>query len=124
MALLRAAFAVVFAFVSLAHGPVMTFAQAHGGALHHQDRHHQDHAEAGAAAHLHGHHGVNADARSVPPLPDAICYSVGCFASLASPVAGDPDVIRTPAGKLLPPAVRALLPATMDPAEPPPRLQA
>lgn len=116
-ALLRAAFAAMFAFVSLAHGPVMTFAQAHGAVYH------QHHQVAAAHGQGHHHHDVDVDAQSSPPASDAICFAVGCFASLASPAADNPDVIRTLAGKLSPPIVRALLPATMDPADPPPRLQ-
>jgi hypothetical protein len=117
--LLRAAFAALFGFVSLAHGPVMTFAQAQAAPMHRHDP-----APAPAASHHHHHADTVADRQALPPLPDTICHALACFTSLGSPAVASPDWVRVPLGQLFPAVARVLTPATADPADPPPRLPA
>ena len=113
----RVALAVVFGFMSLLHGPVMTFAKANPDIAHLAES---------AGGHAAGHHHPAAHGeQSAPSMPDAVpvCYSLGCFVALESFVIGAPAASLIPIGTLSPTAARALVPAYLDPAVPPPRLQ-
>ncbi len=118
--LLRTALAVVFGFMSLLHGPVMTFANTHPAAAHHA---------VNANNHAAGHHQRDQralhDQQSAPSMPDAVpvCYAFGCFVTLESLVIGAPAASLNAIGALSPAAARTLVPAYLDPAVPPPRLQ-
>ena len=73
--LLRTAMAVVFGFMSLVHGPVMTFAKASSGARSSRER---------------PHHGSLIDHHAAPARIDSpqsritapVCYAFGCFIAL------------------------------------------
>ena len=118
--LLRTAIAVVFGFMSLVHGPVMTFAKA-----------------APAPA----HHVMNAGGRimaiittitprlSIDPSPAEpasapVCYAFGCFIALDAVAPGAPAASLNPIGTLFPAPAAALLAGDIEPAVPPPRLHA
>lgn len=124
---LRFAIAMVFGFMSLGHGPIMTFAHAAkpGTATHASAHgstpapaHHHD------AAAGHGHHGHDA------PAPDPAtaahettnCNAFGCFITVGAAAIEPPPQAMMPIGKLLPPPAPASQPAFTEPADPPPRL--
>ena len=111
--MLRTAMAVVFGFMSLLHGPVMTFAKASPAAEHH--------AMAGHGAHQ--HHGAPAGP-SLPAKPDTapVCYAFGCFIALDAVALRVPAAILNPIGALLPAPADAMLAGDIEPAVPPPRL--
>jgi len=110
-ALLRITLAVVFGFMSLAHGPVMGFAKAHVGSQHH-------HMATGT--HTHGHD------QSMPSRPDtaAVCYSFGCFVAVAPVAIAAPRAGFALLAKLSPARAPAVVPIWPDQPDPPPRLQA
>jgi hypothetical protein len=123
--LLHLTLAVLFAVMSLFHGPVMTFAKAAPA--------HAPHETAVPVA-AHQHHAPVADAvdaagdldwlpGSEPtPLP-AACNAVGCFVALNPPPVGAPLETSVPLGTLSPACASVIDPASPDPAVPPPRLQ-
>ena len=115
--LFRAALAVVFGFMSLLHGPVMTFVKANPDVAHLTES---------AGGHAAGHHHPAAHGeQSAPSMPDAVpvCYSLGCFVALESFVIGAPAASLIPIGTLSYPVTRTLTPLYLDPVVPPPRLQ-
>jgi hypothetical protein len=111
--LLRAAMAVVFGFMSLVHGPVMTFAKAGPAPAPHASHHsaHHDHAAPAEG--------------SQPAKPDSppVCYAFGCFIALDAVALRAPAAILNPIGALSPTPADALLAEDIEPAVPPPRLQ-
>jgi hypothetical protein len=109
--LLRTAMAVVFGFMSLLHGPVMTFAKA-SPALAHASHHGADHHHAAAAE----------DPSPAKPASAPICYAFGCFIALDAAPLGAPAAILNPIGALSPAAVAVLHAGNIEPAVPPPRL--
>ncbi len=125
--------ALAFGFMSLAHGPLMAFAapasdsapHAHHGPA---DPAHHDGAAAPAAAHDHsGHsHAAAHDGHALPAAPDAsaACNSFDCCTAVAPPAIAAPALGASPLETLaaLPP--RRISPAGLEPADPPPRLQA
>ena len=110
--LLRAAMAVVFGFMSLVHGPVMTFAKASPAPAHHASPH-------GA----HHHHAAAAE-ESQPAKPDSppVCYAFGCFIALDALALREPAAILNPIGVLSPAPADTLRAEDIEPAVPPPRL--
>jgi hypothetical protein len=116
--LLRIALATVFGFMSLVHGPVMTFAKASPAAAHrdmnarghHHGLHHRDHA-------------MPAESPS-PAKPEStpVCYAFGCFVALDVVALGAPSAILNPIGTLSPAPAAALRADDIKPAVPPPRL--
>ena len=115
--LLRAAIAAVFGFMSLAHGPVMTFAKGAPAPAHHV-------VDAGGPHHGidHDHHGAPVDGSSPASAP--VCYAFGCFIGLDVVALGAPAASLSPLGTLFPAPAAALLAGDIKPAVPPPRLHA
>ncbi len=109
--LLRAAMAVVFGFMSLMHGPVMTFAKADSAPAHHVSHHGARH-----------HHAAPAE-DSQPTKPDLppVCYAFGCFIALNAVALREPPAILNPIGVLSPAPTDALRAEDVEPAIPPPR---
>jgi len=116
--LLRIALATVFGFMSLVHGPVMTFAKAGPAAVHHvmdaRGSHHGLH---------HRDHAMPAESPS-PAEPDSapVCYAFGCFIALNAVALGAPGAILNPIGTLSPAPAAVLRAGDIEPAVPPPRL--
>jgi hypothetical protein len=110
--LLRTAMAVVFGFMSLVHGPVMTFAKASPAPAQHASHH-------GA----HHHHNAPSEG-SLPANPDSapVCYAFGCFIALDAVALRAPAAVLNPIGALSPAPAAALLAGNIEPAVPPPRL--
>jgi hypothetical protein len=137
---LRVAVAIAFGFMSLGHGPVMTFAHAashgHGNAA---AAGHQP-ADATHASHGHRHHAVadaapaadchDQDTTAEPALPAshgpehdaAPCNAFGCFVSVAAPGVIAPAVSARLLGRLKPLPPKTISPAFAEPVDPPPRL--
>ena len=80
----RIVMAVLFGIMSLAHGPVMAFAQQQTPAAHHQPVAHH-------AAHHAGHGSMATEQRHYRPATTLTCYANGCFIAVA-PVAVDAPV--------------------------------
>ena len=121
-ALLRVTLAVIFGVMSLAHGPVMAFAETSAPASH---------AMAPGPVAAHHHHGAaqpvaGQQEHLAAPAHEgaAICYAAGCFVAVAPVPVGAPDSLFSLLGQLRAAPARALLPAILDPLVPPPRLQA
>lgn len=109
--LLRIALAAVFGFMSLVHGPVMTFAKATPASAHHVSPH-------GA----HHHHAAPAnDAQPAKPDAPPVCYAYGCFIALDSVPLRAPLAILNRIGALSPAPAAALRAGNIEPAVPPPR---
>jgi hypothetical protein len=133
---LRIAVAMTFGFMSLGHGPVMTFAHAAPHAPGTPAGHHA------AAPGAHEHHAAPATGTAVPcddqdavtdhepaeallqgPMHDAApCNAFGCFISVGAPQAAAPVPGIRLLGKLKPLPPAAVSPAYSEPADPPPRL--
>jgi uncharacterized protein involved in copper resistance len=125
--LLHTAFAVLFGVMSLAHGPVMAAtheapapaaAPAQPAALMDHGGHHHEMSHA-------AHHAMAAtDDTGSPASGPATCYSFACFLAVASPPIVAPAVSLILLGQLAahPPYVGS--PVVIEPADPPPRLQA
>jgi hypothetical protein len=104
--------------MSLVHGPVMTFAK--GATAHHV-------MKAGGP-----HHGINHDHHTAPvdgpspaePASAPVCYAFGCFIGLDAVALGAPAASFRPIGTLFPGRAAALLAGDIEPAVPPPRLDA
>jgi hypothetical protein len=113
--LLRAAVAVVFGFMSLLHGPVMTFAMAGAAPAHHAMTSHTDHH----------HHGTAPQDDAQPPEPGTVlvCNAFGCLIAVESLAVRVPATMLEPIGTLSPGIADAMLAADIEPAIPPPRLQ-
>jgi hypothetical protein len=114
---LRTALAGVFAFMTLFHGPVMTFAKAASGAPESVRIVNADH-------HHHHHHGAATNEGQPPdssPLPT--CNAFGCFVLVEALPARIAAAFFKPIGTLSPAIVGAMRPAEIEPAVPPPRLQ-
>ena len=116
--MLRTAIAVVFGFMSLVHGPVMTFAKGAAPA------HHAMHAGGPHHGINHEHHTAPVDSPSPAEPASAICYAFGCFIGLDAVAPGAPAASLSPIGTLFPPPAAALLAGDIEPAVPPPRLHA
>ena len=118
--LLRTAIAVVFGFMSLVHGPVMTFAKGNPAPAHRV-------MNAGGP-----HHGINHDHHAAPvdspsptePASAPVCYAFGCFIGLDAVALSAPAVSLSRIGTLFPAPAAALLAGDIEPAVPPPRLHA
>lgn len=106
--------AVLFGFMSLVHGPVITFAKA-GPAHHHV-------AAATHAAH-HQHHAVP-DEQPPAGEHDAVpgCYGFGCFVAVDAVPVRAPAAVLFFVGMISPAPADVLLAGTIEPAVPPPRL--
>ena len=103
----------VFGFMSLLHGPVMTFAKA--APAHH----------AVAGGHGDHHHHGTAPQDNPPPIePGAIpvCYAFGCFVAVQSVAISTPAAPVEIMGTLAPGLSHMMLAADIEPAVPPPRL--
>ena|SRR5947209_12433447 len=111
--LLRTTIAVVFGFMSLLHGPIMTFTMA-APAHHGVPRGHSTH-----------HHGTapQDDPQPIERAAIPVCYALGCFVAVQSLPAGMPAASLELMGTLAPGAANTLLAADTEPAVPPPRLQ-
>ena len=107
----RTAVAVMFAFMSVFHGPVMTFAKA--APAHH----------AIGVAHPAHHHGATPQQRSADPVTVPACDGFGCLLVVDSLAVRLPAAAFNLIGKLAPGIVRPMLAADIEPAIPPPRLQ-
>ena len=116
-ALVRTAVAVVFGFMSLWHGPIMSFAKANPDAAHHV-------VNAGDDIAKH-HHPAAHEQQSAPSVPDVVpvCYALGCFVALESLAIDAPVANLTAIGTLSPAPAHAMVPAYLGPANPPPRRQ-
>ncbi len=114
--LLRTAMAVVFGFMSLAHGPVMTFAKASPAPEHHAA------APASHGGH-HQHHAVPDD-QTAPGEHDAapVCYAFGCFVAVDAAPVRAPAAILHSLGSVSPAPADTMLAGSIEPAVPPPRL--
>ena len=110
--LIRTAIAVVFGFMSLFHGPVMTFAKARPASLH-QASHHSTHHHAPPAR----------DSQPVQPDSAPVCYAFGCFIALNAGAIRGPVAILNPIGALVPARADTLRAGAIEPPVPPPRLQ-
>ena len=120
---LRVAIAMAFGFMSLGHGPIMSFAHAaRPDAVAHGSAH--------APAHQHGATGQAHHDRGAAVAPhDAVaadettgCNAFGCFITVGAAGIEPPPQAMMPIGKLLPPLAPASLPIFTEPADPPPRL--
>jgi len=114
----RIAIAVAFGFMSLGHGPIMTFAHAGAAGAH-------DHAIHAPAEHTGDHQTTDADDchEAVPAVHDVMfCNAFGCFISVAAAPVTAPSQQSAPIGKLLPAALQPGFAASLEPADPPPRL--
>ncbi len=109
--LLRTAMAVVFGFMSLVHGPAMTFAKAVPAPAH-VSHHGADHHHAAPAE----------DPSPATPASAPVCYAFGCFIALDAVPLAAPAAVLNPIGALSPAAVAALHAGDIEPAVPPPRL--
>ena len=107
-AIARTALAAVFAFMSLAHGPVMASAQGRTAPAHH---------EMVVGGHAHG------DEPTAPSTPQkaTICNSFGCFVAVAPAMLSAPAASFSLLGKLTPALARLILPVLPDRIDPPPR---
>ena len=119
---LRTVLAVVFGFMSLVHGPVMTFAKAAPAPAHHfidvGAPHH------GANLH-HDHHTAPSDNPApAEPASAPVCYAFGCFIALDAVALAAPVAILNPIGRVSSALADTLLAADVEPAVPPPRLHA
>jgi len=112
---LRTALAVVFAFMSLAHQPVMTFARANAMVVHHD-------AVADTTAH-HQHQHQHKQSLPLPAEHESVCNAVGCFALAPPPAIIAPAAELRPFATLAPASARDLIATIPEPADPPPRLQ-
>ena len=108
--------AVVFGFMSLLHGPVMTFAMAGAAPTPH----------AISGSHTgHHHHGAAPQDDAQPPEHGTvpICNAFGCLIAVESLAVRVPATVLEPIGTLSPGIADALLASDIEPAVPPPRLQ-
>ena len=110
--MLRTAMAVLFGFMSLAHGPVMTFVKA-SPATHH--------AMAEGHAGHHQHHTAS-DQSPAGENNAPLCYAFGCFVTLDATPIRVPAAILFLVGTVSPAPADAMLAGTVEPAVPPPRL--
>lgn len=114
--LLRTAVAVVFGFMSLLHGPVMTFAMAGAAPAHHaMSGNHTGHHHHGAAP--------QDDGQPAEPGTAPVCNAFGCLIAVESLAVRVPATVLEPIGTLAPGIADAMLAADIEPAVPPPRLQ-
>ena len=111
--LLRTAIAVVFGFMSLVHGPVMTFAKASAAPAYPVSHH---------GAHHH-HAAPMQDMQTAKPDSAPVCSAFGCFIALDAVPLRTPATILNPIGALLPAPTDALRPEDIEPSVPPPRLR-
>jgi hypothetical protein len=112
------AMAMVFGFMNLGHGPIMSFA--------HTVKH--ETASVAASAHHHAaalqHHEPDGDQHEPAAAADqpTNCNAFGCFTTVGV-IAVEATVQELmPIGKLLPPPFPPALAIFTEPAEPPPRL--
>jgi len=113
--LLRTAVAVVFGFMSLLHGPVMTFAMTGTAPVHHAMTSHTGHHHHGTAL----RDEVQPGERAAVP----VCNAFGCLIAVEALPLRVPGAILEPIGALAPGIADAMVPADIEPAVPPPRLQ-
>jgi len=124
--LLRATFAAVFGFMSLAHGPVMASAANMSTAQTAPVTAPTDHAHHHHAGAQHRAMDMMADpAMTEPAMPETApaCFSFACFLAIASLDVSAPAALLAPLAKLHPHLQRTVSPAAPEPIEPPPRLQ-
>lgn len=120
----RIVIAVLFGFMSLAHGPAMAFAQEKAPqAIQHQpSAQHMSHRGAMASHDAPDHHRHHADTLTAGAA--ALCYGIGCFVVMAPLPAGAPASDLIELQELVPAPAHAFVSAEPDPSVPPPRLQA
>jgi hypothetical protein len=118
----RTAFAVLFGFMSLLHGPVMAFANSNAATHRGMAAHHVMKADTHAAGHLHH---ARHEQQSPHSIPDAVpsCYGVGCFVGLHAYALPSPAASIRLVSVLSPSIAKALVPVYLEPIVPPPRLQ-
>lgn len=109
--LLRTAMAAVFGFMSLLHGPVMTFAKAGPAPVPHVSHHVGHHHEA-----------PTQNSQRAKPDPAPICNAFGCFVALDAVALSAPAAVFSPIGALSPAPTDALRAGHIEPPVPPPRL--
>jgi hypothetical protein len=111
--------------MSLFHGTVMAFAKGNPAAPHHAMSAAHDVVKAGSHAAGHHHHQADHQPQSGPAMPDAApsCYGFGCFIVLESVAPFPPAASIRPIATLSPSIANAMVPARLDPAVPPPRIQ-
>jgi hypothetical protein len=113
---LRTVLAAVFAFMTLFHGPVMTFAKtappAPEAARLNQTGHHH---------HRHGTMPAQRQPADTATLP--ACNGFGCFVLVEALAVRLPAAFGKPIGTLLPGIAQAMHPADIEPVVPPPRLR-
>jgi len=116
---LRVAIAMAFGFMSLGHGPIMSFAHAaKPDAVTHAPAH-----QHGATGHAHHDHGAAGTVDHAAAADETTgCNAFGCFITVGAAGIEPPPQAMMPIGKLLPPLAPASLPIFPDPADPPPRL--
>jgi len=111
----RIALAVLFAFMTLFHGPVMTFAKPASPP--------PETTRLNQAGHHH-HHGTMPEQRQpadTATLP--ACNGVGCFVLIEAFAVRLPAAFSKPIGTLSPGIAPAMRAAEIEPSVPPPRLQ-
>src|SRR4051812_18354955 len=116
ISLVRTAVAAVFGFMSLVHGPVMTFAKANPITVNHVMNTGGPHP--GSQSHHHHHTGP---ADNQTPASAPVCYAFACFIALGALAQSAPPVSVTPMGPLLPAPAAVLLAGLIEPPVPPPR---
>jgi len=114
--------AMVFGFMSLGHGPVMSFAKADDMAAHSMHGHSAAHHHAMAAEHA-----MPADetapGTASPDVSPAGCQAFGCFVLMSPACVAAATVIAILLDTLAPQPVEQIVPAAQEPADPPPRPQ-
>ena len=115
--MLRLALALVFGFMSLGHGPVMTLAAA-GHADHAMHRH----ASPAPGHSVHDHSAPGSSDASALPQSQPPCQGFGCFLGV-SPAFAVPAAFPVFLSMLSPGLSDRIAPAPPEPADRPPRLQ-
>lgn len=117
---LRLAMAGLFAVISLLQTPSMVFAWSDAAPTHHADST-ISHVHHGAMQLSHEHDSQDTGDASYN-LP--ACHVVGCCIGLDSGCVGAPAALYHPLGLVDTAPTRTMTPASPEPADPPPRLQA
>lgn len=119
---LRVAIAMAFGFMSLGHGPIMSFAHAKPVTAAHSSAHAPAHQHGATADAQHDHDAAGASHDGDAADQTTGCNAFGCFITVGAADIVPPPQAMMPIGKLLPPLAPASLPIFTEPADPPPRL--
>jgi ABC-type Zn2+ transport system substrate-binding protein/surface adhesin len=119
---LRLAVAALFAVsamtqvqaMSVAHA-MKTMQQVEATLAHHHHHHHSDHS--------HRDHSDHSCTVADVAHDGSLCFAMGCCLALAAIGLGAPAASSVLLGVMAITSVRAMLPVSLDPADPPPRLQ-